>query len=63
MDVWQFQDMWTTNKDDYVLVKSTQNGYGIIDIKTKSVVIIEDDGVYEQVIEMMLKNNKILEKF
>jgi hypothetical protein len=55
----EFEDMWTTDKQHYVLVNVSRRPnspeYMIVDIRNQGGVIIEDDDVFEEVIQRMLQ--------
>ncbi len=56
-------DMWTINKDKYALFEITPNVYAIVDIETKSAVLIEDSNISEQVKKKMIDSgNRIIDK-
>lgn len=62
MNIDEFKNMWTTDKEKYVLVK-LRSGYGIYNQVDKTGVIIENDEIEELVISEMIKNgNKIVDK-
>ena len=54
MNINEFQYVWTTEKDDYVLV-SSEFGYGIINQKTRMMLCISDDETEDAVVEKMLE--------
>ncbi|GGJ30503.1 hypothetical protein [Paenibacillus hunanensis] len=56
-------DMWTINKDKYALFEITPNVYAIVDIETKSAVLIEDSNISEQVKKKMIDSgNRVIDK-
>lgn len=53
--------LWTTKKEEYVLIKSTEDKYSIFNIIYKTALIIEDDEEYKFVINQMIQNgNRII---
>ena len=52
MNINEFEYVWTTEKDDYVLVNS-EYGYGIVNQKTKMALCISDDELENAIIEKM----------
>jgi hypothetical protein len=53
----KYRSMWTTNKHDYWLIKVPNGGHAIYEISTDALITIEDDEVYEFVIEKLLVEN------
>jgi hypothetical protein len=49
-----FEDFWTTEQRDYALISSGDDHYSIMRLSTKMLVIIEDDEVFEYVIQKMI---------
>jgi len=63
MDLEEFQYIWTTNREEYVLVKVKSGGYAIFNKADSTALIIEDDDIYEAVIKKMLDNGcEVLER-
>ena len=57
----EFNYLWTTEKENYVLVKTTY-GYGIVDKKEKAVLSISNPELRQEVINKMIQEgNKIYE--
>lgn len=54
MNIDEFSYLWTTQKEESVLVK-TEHGYGIVNKKERTVLLIEDDDLAEKVINKMLQ--------
>lgn len=59
MNINEFKNMWTIDKEKYVLIK-IENDYGIYNKVDKTGVIIEDDEMEKQVIEEMIKNGNLI---
>jgi hypothetical protein len=53
----EYEYIWTTNREEYVLVKMKRGGYAIFNRLDKTALIIEDDEIYEEVVMKLLKNN------
>ena len=53
MNTEEFNFLWTTKKEDYVLV-NTEHGYGIVDKKEKRVLCISDENLSQAVIQKMI---------
>ena len=53
MNIEEFNFLWTTKKEDYVLV-NTEHGYGIVDKKEKRVLCISDENLSQAVIQKMI---------
>ena len=51
----EYENMWTTDKDNYRLIEVPNLGYSIFRIDTISSPIIENDELAEQVINEMLE--------
>lgn len=51
--------LWTTEAKDHVLVRTSQEGdhleFHIFDMRTRTIDIIEDDSLYLQIVDEMLK--------
>ncbi len=63
MNLEEFQYIWTTNREEYVLVKVKSDGYAIFNKADSTALIIEDDDIYEAVIKKMLDNGcEVLER-
>lgn len=61
MNISEFSYLWTTKKDEYVLV-NTEYGYGIINKKTQMYLSISDDELEKAIIQKMLdEGNKTYE--
>lgn len=61
MNIEEFNFLWTTKKEDYVLV-NTEHGYGIVDKKEKRVLCISDENLSQAVIQKMIaEGTKIYE--
>ncbi len=61
MNIDEFKYLWTTEKDNYVLV-STEFGYGIVNKKEQTVLSISDKEINKAVVQKMLdEGNKIYE--
>ena len=59
MDIEEFNFLWTTKKEDYVLV-NTEFGYSIVNKKEKSVLCISDENLSQAVKQkMIVEGNKI----
>lgn len=62
MDLTEFQDIWTTDKNSYALI-SLEFGYAIVNTEDKSAILIESEEIHNEVVRKMLENgNAILEK-
>lgn len=59
MNINEFKNMWTIDKEKYVLIK-IENDYGIYNKVDKTGVIIEDDEMEKQVIDKMIKNGNLI---
>ena len=59
MNINEFKNMWTIDKEKYVLIK-IENDYGIYNKVDKTGVIIEDDEIEKQVIDKMIKNGNLI---
>ena len=53
MNIEEFNFLWTTKKEDYVLVH-TEYGYGIVNKKEKKVLCISDENLSQAVIQKMI---------
>ena len=61
MNIDEYTYLWTTKKDQFVLV-NTEYGYGIINKIDQTVLSISDDELEEQLINKMLEEgNKVYE--
>ncbi len=61
MNIDEYTYLWTTKKDEYVLV-NTEYGYGIVNKKEQTVLSISDEELEEQLINKMLEEgNKVYE--
>ena len=61
MSIDEFSFLWTSKKEEYVLV-NTEFGYGIVNKLKQTVLSISDEAVYQSVIQKMLdEGNKIYE--
>ncbi len=61
MNIEEYTYLWTTKKDEYVLV-NTEYGYGIVNKKEQTVLSISDEELEEQLINKMLEEgNKVYE--
>ncbi len=61
MDINEYSYIWTTEKDEYVLV-NTEYGYGIVNKKRQMVLSISNDELEKAIIQKMLdEGNKIYE--
>lgn len=61
MNIEEYTYLWTTKKDEYVLV-NTEYGYGIVNKKEQTVLSISDEVLEEQLINKMLEEgNKVYE--
>ena len=49
-----FQEMWTTEQTDYVLLNVGDNRYTIVRLSTNMLVTIEDDDEFRNVIQKMI---------
>lgn len=54
-DISNYEYLWTTEKDDWVLVNSTE-GYGIVNIRTKMMLLIDNDELAEELIIKMIES-------
>lgn len=54
MDIGEFDYVWTTRKDDFVLVKDDY-GYAIVDRREQMVLLIEGEDVDAAVVTRMLE--------
>ena len=54
MDISEFSYVWTTQKRDFVLVKS-EYGYAIVNKREQTMLCISDDETDEAVVEKMLE--------
>ena len=52
MNVSDYEYLWTTEKGNWVLV-STAYGYGIVNKKTRSMLVVSDDALENALIERM----------
>ena len=67
MNIEEFNYLWTTQKEEYVLV-NTEFGYGIVNKKNHTVLSISNESIEEKVIQKMLSEgnriyNNILEAY
>ncbi len=53
MNLDDYSYLWTTDKDDFVLV-NTECGYGIVNKKKQLFLLISDDELADQLIQRML---------
>ncbi|MCR5478246.1 MAG: hypothetical protein K6F27_00110 [Ruminococcus sp.] len=53
MNTAEYDYLWTTEKNNWVLVKSSY-GYGIINKATQSMLMVYDDELEKELIERML---------
>ncbi len=53
MEIIEFDYVWTTQKDDFVLVRD-EHGYAIVNKREQKVLHIEDEGVGSAVVGRML---------
>ena len=53
-DISEFDYVWTTRKDDYVLVRD-ECGYAIVNRREQALLLIEDDKVDAAVVGRMLE--------
>lgn len=61
MNIEEYSYLWTTQKEEYVLV-NTDYGYGIVNKKKQTVLLISDEELAAGVIQKMMKEgNKIYE--
>lgn len=61
MCIENYSYLWIEKKEDSVLVK-TDLGYGIVDKREHSVLLMEDEELEQRIISKMLKNgNKVYE--
>ncbi len=61
MNIDEYAYLWTTKKDEYVLV-NTEYGYGIVNKKKQTVLSISDEELDKQLINKMLEEgNKLYE--
>ncbi len=61
MCIENYSYLWNEKKKDFVLVK-TDLGYGIVDKREHSVLLMEDEELEQRIISKMLKNgNKVYE--
>lgn len=59
MCIENYSYLWNEKREDSVLVK-TDLGYGIVDKKEHSVLLMEDEELEQRIIRKMLKNgNKV----
>lgn len=59
MDIEKYSYLWNEKKSDYALVKS-DFGYGIVDKKEKSMLLICDEELAQKIIIKMLESgNKV----
>lgn len=59
MEIEKYSYLWNEKKMNYVLVKS-DSGYGIVDKKERSMLLICDDELEEKIIVKMLESgNKV----
>lgn len=57
----EYEYLWTTEKEEYVLVRGSE-GYAIVEKKNKMMLLIEDDNIYDMVVDQMLQQgNKIID--
>lgn len=59
MDISEFSYVWTTQKRDYVLVKS-EYGYAIVNKREQTMLCISDDDVDAAVVEKMLEEGNLV---
>jgi len=53
--------LWTSEKNNYVLIKSSEESYSIFNINNKAILIIENDEEFKFVINQMKQNgNRII---
>ncbi|MCR4617772.1 MAG: hypothetical protein K5669_06260 [Lachnospiraceae bacterium] len=61
MNISEYTYLWTTKKDEFVLV-NTEYGYGIVNKKEQTVLSISDEELEKQLINKMLEEgNKVYE--
>ncbi len=61
MNIDEYAYLWTTKKDEYVLV-NTEYGYGIVNKQKQTVLSISDEELDKQLINKMLEEgNKLYE--
>ena len=53
MNIDEYSYIWTTEKDDYVLVDS-EHGYAVINKRDQSMLLIEDDELASEIENKML---------
>ncbi|MBP3490156.1 MAG: hypothetical protein J6K53_17465 [Roseburia sp.] len=59
MSIENYSYLWNEKKADFVLVK-TDFGYGIVDKKEQSMLLISDEELEQKIISKMLENgNKV----
>lgn len=59
MSIENYSYLWNEKKTDFVLVK-TDFGYGIVDKKEQSMLLISDEELEQKIISKMLENgNKV----
>ncbi|OAB34380.1 hypothetical protein [Paenibacillus glacialis] len=56
MSLEEYKYIWTENRKEYVLVKMKDGDYSIFNRMDKIALIIEDDDIYDAVINEMLKS-------
>jgi hypothetical protein len=61
MNLDDYSYLWTTQKDEFVLV-NTELGYGIINKKTQMILSVSDNALEDQIIQKMLaEGNQVYE--
>ncbi len=59
MGISRYEYLWKNEKEKYVLVKSSK-GFGIINILEKTMLVIEDSKLEDEIISKMLEHgNKV----
>lgn len=53
MNIEEYSYLWTTRKEEFVLV-NTEYGYGIVNKKEQTVLTISDEALEEAIIQNML---------
>ena len=61
MRIEEYNYLWTDKKDEFVLV-NTEYGYGIVNKKEQTVLLVSDESLEEELIQKMLsEGNKVYE--
>lgn len=63
MDLDNYKSLWTTEKKNYVLLKTDVGGYFVCHRATNTLLLTEDEDLHEAIINEMLKNQCEVEDY